>query len=91
MNSKLGKKIGEGRLPYPRSKEGVEQAKVTVQDTLMNASQISQVIPKSVARGDYDLIHVYSAKTNSTVSLRILPGGQYEFDTLIPEKSSKFR
>ncbi len=90
MNSKLGKKIGEGRLPYARSKDGVEQAKVTVKDTLTNATHVSGVIPKSITRGDYDLIHVYSEKTNSTVSLRLLPNGQYEFDTLIPEKSSRF-
>lgn len=46
--------------------------------------------PSSTVRGNYDLIHVYSSKTNSTVSLRVLPGRKYEFDTLIPEKSSKF-
>ncbi|WP_226067782.1 hemagglutinin repeat-containing protein [Dickeya zeae] len=91
INKKLGTKIGQGRLPYPAGKEGVEQAKVTIKETLENATQISPVIPNSAVRGDYDLIHVYSSKTNSTVSLRILPDGKYEFDTLIPEKSSKFQ
>lgn len=41
-------------------------------------------------RGSYDLVHVYSSKAGSVVSLRVMPDGSYEFDTLIPEKSSKF-
>ncbi|APQ10305.1 hypothetical protein BJP27_01840 [Pseudomonas oryzihabitans] len=90
LNKKLGAKIGEGRLPYEASKAGVEQAKATIKETLENATSVSPVIPGSTVRGNYDLIHVYSSKTNSTVSLRVLPGGKYEFDTLIPEKSSKF-
>ena len=90
LNKKLGTKIGEGRLPYEASRAGVEQAKLAVKDTLENATAVSDVIPKSTVRGGYDLIHIYSSKTNSTVSLRVLPGGKYEFDTLIPEKSSKF-
>ena len=90
LNKKLGAKIGEGRLPYEASKAGVEQAKATVRETLENATSVSQIIPSSSVRGNYDLVHVYSSKTNSTVSLRVLPDGKYEFDTLIPEKSSKF-
>ncbi|HHG9496739.1 TPA: VENN motif pre-toxin domain-containing protein [Citrobacter farmeri] len=90
INKKLGTKIGQGRLPYSASKEGVEQAKMTIKETLENVTQVSPVIPSSSVRGEYDLIHVYSSKTNSTVSLRVLPNGKYEFDTLIPEKSSKF-
>ena len=90
LNRKLGEKIGQGRLPFEKSKTGVEQAKATVRDALSNITSVSEVISKDSVRGDYDLIHVYSAKTNSTVSLRVLPGGKYEFDTLIPEKSSKF-
>ncbi|EOY5093599.1 hypothetical protein ACP3A9_001889 [Citrobacter amalonaticus] len=90
INKKLGPKIGQGRLPYSASKEGVEQAKMTIKETLENVTQVSPVIPSSSVRGEYDLIHVYSSKTNSTVSLRVLPNGKYEFDTLIPEKSSKF-
>jgi len=90
LNTKLGTKIGQGRLPYERSKSGVEQAKATVKDTLDNVTSVSPVIPSSTVRGGYDLIHVYSSKTNSTVSLRVLSNGKYEFDTLIPEKSSKF-
>lgn len=77
-------------MPFEKSKTGVEQAKATVRDALSNITSVSEVISKDSVRGDYDLIHVYSAKTNSTVSLRVLPGGKYEFDTLIPEKSSKF-
>ena len=61
-----------------------------MRDALSNITSVSEVISKDSVRGDYDLIQVYSAKTNSTVSLRVLPGGKYEFDTLIPEKSSKF-
>lgn len=83
-------KIGEGRLPYERSRAGVEQAKATVKETLESVTSVSRLIPSSTVRGNYDLIHVYSSKTNSTVSLRVLPGGKYEFDTLIPENSSKF-
>ncbi|PAU65523.1 DUF637 domain-containing protein, partial [Pseudomonas indica] len=90
LNKKLGAKIGEGRLPYEASRAGVEQAKLAVKETLENATAVSDIIPKSAVRGNYDLVHVYSSKTNSTVSLRVLPGGKYEFDTLIPEKSSKF-
>ncbi|MGC0839675.1 hemagglutinin repeat-containing protein [Pantoea agglomerans] len=90
LNKKLGAKIGEGRLPYEASKAGVEQAKATVRETLENATSVSELIPSSTVRGNYDLVHVYSSKTNSTVSLRVLPDGKYEFDTLIPEKSSKF-
>ncbi|WP_139833031.1 MULTISPECIES: hypothetical protein [unclassified Pseudomonas] len=90
LNKKLGAKIGEGRLPYERSRAGVEQAKATVKETLENATSVSPLIPSSTVRGGYDLIHVYSSKTNSTVSLRVLPGGKYEFDILIPEKSSRF-
>ncbi|MBX8577600.1 hemagglutinin repeat-containing protein, partial [Pseudomonas cichorii] len=90
LNKKLGTKIGEGRLPYEASRAGVEQAKATVRETLERATLVSPVIPSSTVRGDYDLIHVYSSITGSTVSLRVLPGGKYEFDTLIPEKSSKF-
>jgi filamentous hemagglutinin len=90
LNKKLGTKIGEGRLPYETSRAGVEQAKATVKETLENVTSVSPLIPSSTVRGNYDLIHVYSSKTNSTVSLRVLPDGKYEFDTLIPEKSSKF-
>ncbi|WP_287815916.1 hypothetical protein, partial [Pseudomonas sp.] len=90
LNKKLGTKIGEGRLPYETSRAGVELAKATVKETLENVTSVSPLIPSSTVRGNYDLIHVYSAKTNSTVSLRVLPDGKYEFDTLIPEKSSKF-
>lgn len=90
LNKKLGAKIGEGRLPYEASRTGVDQAKATVKETLENATSVSPVIPSSTVRGNYDLVHVYSSKTNSTVSLRVLPDGKYEFDTLIPEKSSKF-
>ncbi|HFH2864468.1 TPA: hypothetical protein ACGJQ6_005575, partial [Pseudomonas aeruginosa] len=79
LNKKLGAKIGEGRLPYEASRAGVEQAKLAVKETLENATAVSDIIPKSAVRGDYDLVHVYSSKTNSTVSLRVLPGGKYEF------------
>jgi len=90
LNKKLGTKIGEGRLPYETSRAGVEQAKATVKETLESVTSVSPLVPSSTVRGNYDLIYVYSSKTNSTVSLRVLPDGKYEFDTLIPEKSSKF-
>ncbi|WP_213202283.1 VENN motif pre-toxin domain-containing protein [Erwinia rhapontici] len=91
LNKKLGTKIGQGRLPYERSGDGVNQAVTAVKDTLSNATSVSDKIPAASVRGKYDLIHVYSAKTNSTVSLRVLPDGKYEFDTLISEKSSKIK
>ena len=90
INKKLGTKIGQGRLPYEASKSGIEQAKITIKETLESATQISAVIHNTTVRGKYDLIHVYSLKTDSTVSLRILDDGNYLFDTLIPEKSSRF-
>ncbi|MGP2467998.1 hemagglutinin repeat-containing protein [Yersinia sp. 2540 StPb PI] len=90
INKKLGTKIGQGRLPFEKSQTGVAKATAQVKDTLSNITSVSDIIPASSVRGKYDLIHVYSEKTNSTVSLRVLPNGKYEFDTLIPEKSSKF-
>ncbi len=90
LDKKLGKKIGQGRLPYAPGKAGIEQAKKTVKETLENATQISMIIPSSSVRGKYDLIHIFSEKTNSTVSLRVLSESKYDFDTLIPERSSKF-
>lgn len=90
LNKKLGAKNGEGRLPCEASRTGVDQAKATVKETLENATSASPVISSSTVRGNYNLVHVYSSKTNSTVSLRVLPDGKYEFDTLIPEKSSSF-
>ena len=62
-----------------------------MRETLANATAVSEKIPTLSVRGQYDLIHVYSEKTESTVSLRVLPDGKYDFDTLIPEKSSKFK
>ena len=90
INKKLGTKIGQGRLPFEKSQTGVAKATAQVKDTLSNITFVSDIIPASSVRGKYDFIHVYSEKTNSTVSLRVLPNGKYEFDTLIPEKSSKF-
>lgn len=58
------------------SRTGVEQAKLTVKETLENVTAVSNLIPSSGVRGSYDLIHVYSSKTNSTVSLRVLPDGK---------------
>ncbi|GHB94108.1 hypothetical protein GCM10007290_21460 [Providencia stuartii] len=51
---------------------------------------MSNIIKAEQLRGEYDLIHIYNEKTNSIVSLRVLSEGNVEFDTLIPEKSSKF-
>ena len=48
------------------------------------------IISSSSVRGKYDLIHIFSEKTNSTVSLRVLSESKYDFDTLTPERSSKF-
>lgn len=90
INKKLGRKIGQGRLPFEKSQTGVAEATAQVKDTLSNITSVSDIISASSVRGKYDLIHVYSEKINSTESLRVLPNGKYEFDTLIPEKSSKF-
>lgn len=90
INQKIGTKLGQGRLPFPKGREGSEQAKAVIRDTLTSATEVSDLIPKSALRGNYDLIHVYSEKTKSTVSIRVLPGNKYEFDTLIPEKSNRF-
>ena len=88
--SKLGAKIGQGRLPYEASKEGILSAIDSVKSTLGSPSHMTSIIPNSQVRGSHDLIHVYSKQSNSTVSLRVLGGGKYEFDTLISGKSSKF-
>jgi hypothetical protein len=87
---KLGKKIGKGELPFAKGKQGVIDAVESVRTTLANPSETTGIIPKSSVRGNHDLIHVYSAETNNTVSLRVLGNGKFEFDTLIPGKSSKF-
>ena len=90
LGRKLGTKISQGRLPFPKSKEGFKQAVETVRATLKNPTAVTDIISKSNVRGNYDLIHVYSNNTNFTVSLRVLEQGKYEFDTLIHGISSKF-
>nr|ELR5041852.1 hypothetical protein [Providencia stuartii]ELR5082306.1 hypothetical protein [Providencia stuartii] len=90
INKKLGKKIGQGRLPYEPGPNGINEATQTIKDTLTNPTEVSNIIKAEQLRGEYDLIHIYNEKTNSTVSLRVLSEGNVEFDTLIPEKSSKF-
>ena len=90
MYQKLGGKIGKGELPFDRGKAGVDKAIESVRTTLLNPTHSTGIIPKSAVRGDYDLIHIYSSKSGNTVSLRVLGGGKYEFDTLIPGRSSKF-
>ena len=91
MQRKLGSKIGENRLSFPKSREGTEAAIDLVRKTLKNITESTGVISKSLVRGDFDLVHVYSSKTDNTVSLRVTSDGKYEFDTLIPGKSSKFK
>jgi len=91
LYEKLGTKIGKGELQYPKGKEGVLQAVESVRTTLSNPTQTTGIIPKSVVRGDYDLIHIYSSESGNTVSLRVLGDGEYEFDTLIPGKSGKIK
>lgn len=90
LYEKLGTKIGKGELPFSKGKQGVVDAVESVRITLSNPTQTTGVIPKSTVRGEYDLIHIYSSKSGNTVSLRVLGDGKYEFDTLIPGKSSKF-
>ena len=90
LNKKLGNKVGTGELPFPKGKEGYNQAIESVKSTLENPSQITDVIPKSKVKGDYDLVHIYSETSGNTVSIRVLENGKYEFDTLISGKSSKF-
>lgn len=50
---------------------------------------MTDIIPAEVVRGQYNLVHIYSKESNFTVSLRFLGDDKYEFDTLIPGKSSK--
>ncbi len=90
LRAKIGEKIKRGSLSFQRSRAGFDQAVGTVKQTLSNPSKTTGIIPKSKVRGDYNLIHVYSSKTNHTVSLRVLEKGKYQFDTLIKGKSSKF-
>jgi RHS repeat-associated protein len=90
LNKKLGDKIGRGKLQFERGRKGLDQAVESVRTTLKNPTETTGIIPKSSVRGDYDLIHVYSDKTGNTVSLRVLEGGKFEFDTLISGKSTKF-
>ena len=90
LNKKLGDKIGKGDLPYSTGKKGVLDAIESVRTTLANPSQITGILSSSGLRGQFDLIHIYSSKSGNTVSIRVLGDGKYEFDTLIPGKSSKF-
>jgi RHS repeat-associated protein len=89
LNEKLGLKIRRKEIPFAQSKQGQLDAVATVKKTLENPTLQSGIIPKSTASGDFDLIHVYSSKTNYTVSLRVLGNGKYEFDTLIEGKTGK--
>ncbi len=89
MFDKLGRKLG--KLPFEKSRSGLNSAIESVRTTLNNPSQVSGVIPSSRVRGEFDLIHVYSEKSGNTVSIRVLGEGKYEFDTLIPGKSSKIK
>jgi len=41
LNSKLGKKLGDGRLPFAMGKEGFDEAVSAVKNTLSNPSKIS--------------------------------------------------
>jgi hypothetical protein len=90
LEKKLGTKIGQGRLPFIPGKAGTEDAIKVVKETLRNPSKISDIVPSSAVSGDYNLVHIYSETTNSTVSLRVLGDGKFEFDTLVPGKSGKF-
>lgn len=90
LEKKLGTKIGQGRLPFIPGKAGTEDAIKIAKETLKNPSKISDIVPSSAVSGDYYLVHIYSETTNSTVSLRVLGDGKFEFDTLIPGKSGKF-
>jgi hypothetical protein len=83
LNKKLGKKIGQGRLPFERGKEGIEKAKQTITDTLNNSSATSK--PFTNSNGD-KVFDVFSEKTGFTV--RVRDGGV--FDTLIDAKTDKF-
>ncbi len=83
LDQKLGKKIGQGRLPFERSKAGIKKAKQTVTDTLGNATARSKSFTNS--NGD-KVFDVFSEKTGFTV--RVREGGV--FDTLIDAKTDKF-
>jgi len=89
LNDKLGDKIGHNELPFAKGKQGVLDAIEVIRTTLSNPTSTTEIIPKEVVRGNYDLVHIYSSKSGYTVSLRVLGDGKYEFDTLIPGESSK--
>lgn len=80
LNKKLGAKIGEGRLPFERSREGVEKAKEVVADTLKNSSAKSSIFTNSNGDSVFD---IYSQKTGFTVRVRV----DGTFDTLIDAKT----
>ena len=50
LNQKLGAKVGQGRLPFEASKDGINQAKQTVSSTLKNPSSVSK--PFTNSNGD---------------------------------------
>lgn len=76
FSRKLGRKIGQGRLPFSRGRAGFDQAKEVVRQTLLNATDVSGEFIMSGPRPAYE---VYSANTG--FSVRVSP--QAEFITLI--------
>ena len=84
LNQKLGQKIGQGRLPFEASREGVESAVDSVRRTLENPTDISKPF---TTRGGDQVIDIFSEQTGSTVRLRT----DGTFDTLIPEKTGRFK
>jgi RHS repeat-associated protein len=90
MSDKLGDKIGKGKLPFSMSRSGRDEAIKTINETLSNATELSDLVSDGL-RGKYQVIDIYSTQTNYTVRLRLLENGKFDFDTLIPGRSGKFR
>lgn len=77
LEKKLGSKIGQGRLPFEKSKTGVEKALQKIEATIDDNSKISNSFTNSNGQLMQD---IYSEKTGFTVRVAADSG---EFNTLI--------
>ena len=84
FGTKLGNKIGEGRLPFEKSREGFDKAISVIEKTLRNVAYVSGAF---TTRGGHTTIDIFSKTTNFTVRIR----SNGTFDTLIHGATNKVR
>ncbi|HEV7921200.1 MAG TPA: RHS repeat-associated core domain-containing protein, partial [Thermoanaerobaculia bacterium] len=85
MNDKLGRKLGEGRLPFERSSDGAKQAREAIRNALKDPDAVRS--DKFTTRGGNTATDIYSPKTGMTVRIR----EDGSFDTLIEGQTNRFQ